>query len=86
MLGNVWEWTLDPPYVYQAVSALDPRGPKSGEARPLRGGGVSTAGAQWEAAHQRSAIRYPHLRFDTNASNVGFRVVCEIRPPAGKGK
>jgi len=76
--GNVWEWTLDPFYDYPSVPATDPRGPAKGDTRPLRGSGVSTAGMQWEAVHQRSAIRYPNEGIKDRFSNIGFRVVCEI--------
>ena len=80
MHGNVWEWTLDPYYEYSSLPATDPRGPLKGDTRPLRGGGLSTAGMQWDAVHLRSVVRYPHQGIKDRINNVGFRVVCEIAP------
>ncbi len=38
MLGNVWEWCGDWHGPYDTGSQEDPRGPKSGEYRVVRGG------------------------------------------------
>jgi len=38
MLGNVWEWVTDWYGAYDAAGAVDPKGPKTGQYRMLRGG------------------------------------------------
>ena len=75
LAGNVWEWCLD---FYQPLAGSpkrNPRGLGSGPTRLYRGG-------SWKS-------RFTNLRASARGSNapkyasndVGFRVVCECRPP-----
>lgn len=44
MMGNVWEWTEDwYAAVYEPVKVSNPHGPKTGEYRVIRGGGMDTS-------------------------------------------
>ncbi len=44
MMGNVWEWTEDwYAAVYEPVKETNPHGPKTGEYRVIRGGGMDTS-------------------------------------------
>jgi WD40 repeat protein/serine/threonine protein kinase len=79
MHGNAWEWCADVGRTYTSPPITDPIGPQTGPNRALRGGGVSTAGPRWDASHLRSAFRLPN--YGIVANNVGFRVVCDYRPP-----
>jgi formylglycine-generating enzyme required for sulfatase activity len=80
MAGNVWEWIADcyDENYYATPSpdkpAEDPRGPKSGKVRVLRGASFLN-----EAAFLRAASR---LRNDPGNSyyNIGFRCVREVVP------
>jgi len=38
MLGNVWEWVADGYGPYDAAGAADPKGPRTGQRRVMRGG------------------------------------------------
>ncbi len=73
MAGNVWEWTFDWYAAgYYAVSpATDPRGPKEGTLKVLRGG-------CWDAGASslRVSCRKPELPAAW-ADNVGFRCAYE---------
>ncbi len=82
MHGNVWEWCLDNLETYPDKPTVNPRGSSKGPLYVIRGGGVSTAGTQWEAVHMRSAIRGMYSR-EMRTSNVGFRVVCEAPDAPG---
>jgi formylglycine-generating enzyme required for sulfatase activity/WD40 repeat protein/serine/threonine protein kinase len=79
MHGNAWEWCADVGRTYTLESKIDPIGPQAGPNGALRGGGVSTAGPRWDASNLRSAFRLPN--YGIVANNVGFRVVCDYRPP-----
>jgi len=70
MGGNVWEWVQDwyDDTYYGQAERTNPRGPKQGSFRVLRGGSWAN-----NAAWVRAAKRYklaPHYRFDS----IGFRL------------
>ncbi len=68
VVGNVWEWVADWHAPYTAEEQVDPRGPKSGEKRVMRGGAWNGAFDAW--------VR-PTFRFGADPGNksygVGFR-------------
>jgi formylglycine-generating enzyme required for sulfatase activity len=74
MYGNVWEWCSDWYGEYPKGAVSDPRGPKEGSRRVVRGGGWC-----YEAADCRSAYRYG-LDPSRHSYFFGFRVAlnCEF--------
>jgi formylglycine-generating enzyme required for sulfatase activity len=74
MHGNAYEWCADwhAPYNSEAVS--NPAGPKSGDARVVRGG-TFRLGREWARSPSRAAAA-PDLRGEV----VGFRVFLPDRP------
>jgi formylglycine-generating enzyme required for sulfatase activity len=75
MAGNVWEWVWDWHAEYPGGLVTDPRGPESGSARLLRGGG-------WVGAAEdcRAADRLPHPPTRRNY-HIGFRAVLPVGQP-----
>ena len=79
MLGNLWEWVADwyGEDEYQANNGIDPKGPRMGKMRGLRGG-------SWED-HQknvRASVRNAHepVAQDNESTNqIGFRCAGELR-------
>ena len=71
MYGNVWEWVQDwfDPVYYSKSPVLNPKGPKSGTHKVLRGGGCYRY-----AGYCRSAYRYS-LPPDDRHYFLGFRIV-----------
>jgi formylglycine-generating enzyme required for sulfatase activity len=77
MLGNVWEWCLDPARRYSDAATVDPVGPaEAGADRVLRGGSWGS-----DARSVRCAIRiarHPGYRY----ADVGFRPARVQQPDA----
>ncbi|HEY3321245.1 MAG TPA: formylglycine-generating enzyme family protein [Planctomycetota bacterium] len=72
MLGNVCEWCEDCFKEYKADAVLDPKGPREGPDRVLRGGA-------WNIRPEfcRPAYRF-WIRPDTENDPIGFRVVVVV--------
>lgn len=77
MAGNVWEWVADrfDAGSYATGRAVDPRGPRSGGERLIRGGSHRVDGEQLRTAH-----RLP-LAAGRAERDVGFRCAYAARPP-----
>ena len=72
--GNVWEWCLDwyATDYYARSPEVNPRGPRQGELRVVRGGSFVNL-----SSLQRCATRQGQLP-DRGRQSIGFRVVREI--------
>ncbi len=57
IVGNVWEWTSDWEGTYHATPETDPRGPKTGTRRVVRGGAFNGAYASWIRPTRRYSDR-----------------------------
>ena len=69
MHGNVWEWVHDWKGEYSSSSQTDPRGPKKGSGRVLRGGGWGS-----DARVLRSANRV-NSSPGSRSNSLGFRLL-----------
>lgn len=68
MLGNVWHWVWDWCEPYDGASAVDPKGPPTGQFRVLRGGSWAV-----DATTVRVSFRNSHFVPDNRTMNLGFR-------------
>jgi formylglycine-generating enzyme required for sulfatase activity len=76
MHGNLWEMTADwyDPNAYKEKNRVDPKGPKTGQFRVIRGGSWASNGEGC-----RSGFRRHDFTPETKGWNYGFRAVCEVR-------
>jgi formylglycine-generating enzyme required for sulfatase activity/serine/threonine protein kinase len=68
LAGNVWEWTADWKGPYSSEASRDPKGPGTGTARALRGGGWGNG----DASNVRAAVRVGYAP-SVRDRDVGFR-------------
>ena len=73
MLGNVWEWVQDRYGEYPGGAVTDPRGPRSGSYRVLRGG--SWFNRAWNARASNRNHDDPGVR----NNDLGFRLLRTTR-------
>lgn len=72
MAGNVREWVYDWFGNYPEDDAVNPKGPVSGEARVIRGGGWHSTGLNARSAARGAATP------NTSANNIGFRCANDV--------
>lgn len=77
MLGNVYEWCEGWYGAYSAAPAIDPRGPRSGSFRVLRGGSWSS-----RARSVRAARRYAYAP-GNHVGSLGLRLARGRAPSQG---
>lgn len=71
MHGNVMEWCQDWLGTYSTEAMTDPKGPQSGTAKVVRGGGWTSYA--YDSRSAKRLNRNPHESY----SNMGFRLVLE---------
>jgi len=82
MTGNVWEWTSDyytnrPKIPPEGKRLIDPKGPKTGRDRVMKGGSYM--------CHHITCRRYrvsgrSHAEADSSTGNLGFRCIYDTKP------
>ncbi len=70
MHGNVWEWVQDWYGKYPSDHQTDPKGPKNGDSRGIRGGSFIVSSLYLRSA--RRVRLWPGFRL----TDLGFRCVC----------
>lgn len=76
MHGNEWEWVWDYYAPYESPTVFDPKGPKDGTLRLLRGGSWWNENSAMVNSH-----RYPYPAIgETTYGMIGFRCVRAVSP------
>lgn len=75
LLGTAWEWCADRWAPYEPGRQVDPRGPRAGGARVVRGGSWASRGTTL-----RPWVRVA-LDPGTRSLDVGLRLACEVPGP-----
>jgi formylglycine-generating enzyme required for sulfatase activity len=79
MLGNVWEWVADYDSPYSSASVVDPRGPDTGNARPVRGGSLFNRRQDVRASRRYQTLLNFHDGTPFRNRFLGFRCAGESR-------
>jgi formylglycine-generating enzyme required for sulfatase activity len=75
LVGNAWEWCSDwyAPDAYRTGPAVDPKGPKDGKERAVRGGSYLLGGPPLRATFRNRSV--PGFRYQ----DIGFRCVVNVK-------
>lgn len=80
MSGNVWEWCNDwfNPDYYAESDSMNPKGPKQGKKRVIRGGAYTFSGLSSDRPHDISVYYRRSRTSETKQNDIGFRCVIDV--------